>query len=296
MQNESERGKYNSSKTRVYPAFSCLVKNNLVEKFLERIGDFLVGDEVPKKSLPPFSSIINIRFEGHTNKNGEKGEWGFGPNQDFLRWLLNCDDINFARMRKKSADCKKPDDSSSADDWRAWLLSPDKRQRDYALKKAKEAGGPKAGLKRWYVLESPSRPDVVIETNSFVLVIEGKRTEPRITDHTTWMKHRDQLIRHMDGAYDYAIGEKKKVYGLYIVEDPCKYNFKKYAGGPYRRGSSMSCWEESLPHRSQGERKYLKEHFLGHILWTDLLKIDKSICYIDSVSDNCVHGAKGRDC
>jgi len=283
MQKEFERGKYNSSKTRVYPAFSCLVRNNLVEKFLERIGEFLVGDEAPKKSLPPFSSIKNIRFEGYTNKNGEKGECGFGPNQDFLRWLLSCNDANFARMRKKPADCKRPDDSSSADDWRSWLLSPDKRQRAYALNNADE---PKAGLKKWFVLESPSRPDVVIETDSFVLVIEGKRTEPGITDHTTWMKHRDQMIRHMDGAYDYAKEKGREVYGLYIVDDPGKYKFERYAGGPYRRGSSKSCWEESLPHRSQDERKYLKEHFLGYILWTDLLKIDKSICYIDSVADD----------
>ena len=119
-----------------------------------------------------------------------------------------------------------------------------------------------------------------------LLVIEGKRTEPGITDHTTWMKHRDQMIRHMDGAYDYAKEKGMKVYGLYIVDDPGKYKFERYAGGPYRRGSSKSCWEESLPHRSQDERKYLKEHFLGYILWTDLLKIDKSICYIDSVADD----------
>ena len=52
----------------------------------------------------------------------------------------------------------------------------------------------------WYVLEGESRPDALLETEELIVCVEGKRTEACCTTHTTWMRRRSQLVRHMDGA------------------------------------------------------------------------------------------------
>src|SRR4029078_9689451 len=42
----------------------------------------------------------------------------------------------------------------------------------------------------WYVLEGPSQPDVYLDSDDVVLVVEGKRTETAPTTSTAWMKVR----------------------------------------------------------------------------------------------------------
>src|SRR4029077_17960689 len=71
-------------------------------------------------------------------------------------------------------------------------------------------------LGKWYVLEGRSQPDACLETDTILLVIEGKRTERKATAVTTWMPRRSQMLRHMDAAWDIRRG--KRVLGLMIVE------------------------------------------------------------------------------
>lgn len=68
----------------------------------------------------------------------------------------------------------------------------------------------------WYILEGRSRPDVFLETESIIVVIEGKRTERAATELTTWMPRRSQMLRHMDAAWE--VRGAKRILGLMIVE------------------------------------------------------------------------------
>ena len=272
MSVSEKRGRFNSSKTRVFPAFDAMLKvENGVATFLRWLSERL-------KPLPEFARIVSVRFDGHTDYNGETGERGFYPSFDFLLWLLNCDDATFVRMRK-SASTGMP---VTTKDRRDCLFSPDMVQRMEIRKEVPNSFDRKS--KEWYVLEGATKPDVTIETDSFVLVIEGKRTEPHLTENTTWMKHRDQMIRHLDGVYEYINSNcsEKKVFGAYIIAedtDPAfrvhhrprpQYKMGKYQGGPYRRGSCASCWDDALPHRTLDERNVLKEGFLGWLTWEEL--------------------------
>lgn len=120
----------------------------------------------------------------------------------------------------------------------------------------------------WYVFEGLSRPDAYLESDDFVLVIEGKRTETGSTTTTTWMPGRNQLLRHMDAAMN-AQREKespKPVFGMMIVDEK----------GP----TPMATWHaecaaitsaktltDSLPHLSENERQLLAQGFLGVTTW-----------------------------
>ena len=234
-----------------------------------------------------------MRFEGHKDYDGKTGERGFYPSFDLLRWLLDCDDATFVRMRK-NAPRKQP---VSTMDRRDWLFSPDMEQRMKIREEIPSLFD--SCRKEWYVLEGATKPDVTIETDTFILVIEGKRTEPHLTDSTTWMKHRDQMIRHLDGVYEYVRKKnlQKKVLGLFIIAERddvafTKYNrpisnYKmcKYGGGKYRRGSGKSCWEESLPHRSPAERAEMQDGFIGFVTWADIKKRWCDIEYPEVVND-----------
>ena len=68
----------------------------------------------------------------------------------------------------------------------------------------------------WFVLEGESCPDAYLETDSIVVVVEGKRTERTTTSKTTFMPKQSQLIRHMDAAWEVADG--RRVLGLLLVE------------------------------------------------------------------------------
>ncbi len=119
----------------------------------------------------------------------------------------------------------------------------------------------------WAILEGPSQPDVFLETDEVVVVIEGKRTESGPTTTTTWMPVRHQMLRHLDGAWEIKGG--RAVYGFFIVEED--------SGRP---GGILSAWKDfgkatvspetlaqSLPHRTPEEQGRIAEAFLGVTTW-----------------------------
>ena len=76
----------------------------------------------------------------------------------------------------------------------------------------------------WYVFEGFTNPDIFIEGEDYVIVCEGKWTEPHITTTTKYLslagEYRNQMVRHIQGALNYT---NKKVYAFYIVDDECGY-------------------------------------------------------------------------
>lgn len=287
MSSEEKRGMFNSSKTRVYPAFKKLCeKSNGIDDFLNWLSEVRV--RLPKRGK--VNPNNDVYFDGH------QCERAFYPSEKLLEWLISeeCIESGLVRMTK---DMPREGSLRETEEKRALLFSPIKEQRRKVRSLIKMPIN--AREKEWYVLEGATKPDVTIETDTFILVIEGKRTEQHLTDHTKWMKHRDQMIRHLDGVYEYVRRKnlQKKVFGLFIIAEPddvafTKYNrpipnykMGKYSGGKYRRGSGKSCWEESLPHRSPAERAEMQDGFIGFVTWADLKERWSDIEYPEVVND-----------
>lgn len=75
-------------------------------------------------------------------------------------------------------------------------------------------------------LEGNTHPDIFVKTDKYIIVVEAKWTEATTTTKTTYLKNRDQLIRHIEGAINYA--SQKEVLAFYIVDedDFLKHNQK----------------------------------------------------------------------
>jgi hypothetical protein len=121
--------------------------------------------------------------------------------------------------------------------------------------------------RKWFVLEGESRPDAILETSELVVCIEGKRTEAACTTHTSWMRRRSQLVRHMDAALEAF--PMKRIVGLLIVEgtgakaDAPSGHWLSQCSEQYE-GSMLA---ESLPHRSAFDRSRIGDGILGVTTW-----------------------------
>lgn len=240
-------GIYNSSLTRVAPIFDRLIER-------DPSGMSWV---LPLLSL---GSCADERLEGLSGNlvDGHMRWWGrrerrLLPPASLLSWL--------------------PEHLSPPISEKLWgsLATKEKRQKlvnkePAAIAEARELlKGPYR--KAWYTLEGVSQPDAFLETEDFIAVIEGKRTERKSTTTTTWMPGRNQMLRHMDAAWEIANG--KRIFGLMIVEgdgaDPLT------PSNHWLTESSEvvtpKTLEASLPHRSAVDRNMIAGGYLGVTTW-----------------------------
>lgn len=119
----------------------------------------------------------------------------------------------------------------------------------------------------WYVLEGCTGPDVYLETESVVIVIEGKRTERAPTTYTTWMVVRHQMLRHLDCVWEHR---GRDLFGFFIVEGrggvtdlAVPASWQSAIEGTVK----TEVLEESLLHRSEAERDAIARGFLGATTW-----------------------------
>lgn len=121
---------------------------------------------------------------------------------------------------------------------------------------------------QWYILEGKSQPDAYLETDDFILVIEGKRTERGQTTTTSWMAGRNQMLRHMDAAA-WNAPKGKRVFGLMIVEgDSGDHDWIKDCEAIV----SKDVVTKSLPHLGVSARQELARGFLGATTWQEVCK------------------------
>lgn len=246
-------GKSNSSTTRVAPVFEHLLNSDRCgASWLECL--LRLGTRADVAAIPKDFGVL---VPHHPSWWGPKSECRLTPPLKLLKWLvcnISCESVSksgdkceILRKRQKLA-CGDPE-----------VLSE-------ALRRL-EAGETKSGRGRWWVLEGPSSPDAFLETNTLVLVVEGKRTEKSITTKTKWMGKRNQLIRHMDAAWEVAEG--RAVLGLLLVEgkvnDPMSVP-KKWLQ------ADTDLLVPSLPHRSGEVRQKIENGILGVATW-------QRVCY-----------------
>lgn len=245
----------NSSITHVAPAFDAISANpKAVMHFLE-----ILNKRIKNHTKIPVHGIDAKQIQWYYNsKRYNRKEIKRRSPVSFLQYLLdhneliNCSQLETIRDKIK-IDARK----------KAFQTSEAKKDAFANLEIQYRFGLPGKSL---YAIEGNSQPDVCLKTNKFILLIEGKHTENKLTANTNWIKNRDQLVRHIDSFLDNSDGEfgaSLPVFGIEIVSNT-DYDFHIYEDD-----SNFDIW---LPHRSPELRKFVKENcIIPHMTWGELL-------------------------
>ena len=234
-------GKYNSSETRVKPLGIAILKNH---SSVDRILSIIMPNKL--NSFGEFSNK-DVFFTGH---NKEKS---LHPTQEHLSAIIEKikTDESFREYIKK-----KDKSSSTNKKFRDSLFALDIE----TLEKAK------CHFKPWNTFESPSHPDLFVENENNILLIEGKRTEKDITKKTTYLEHRSQMIRHIENSLCYCHG-KKRVIAFYIIDENCGY--ENHCTKSYFKESFA---EETIKKDTELENK-ICNCFYGYTTWQEIAKV-----------------------
>ena len=236
-------GIFNSSKTRVAPMFDRLIASDPTGRsWLPTLLALPAGGAPFAEPTSCDLGIVSHWWEGNP------AERAMAPPLSLLRWLVD--------------HVVAPEDSSAV--WNTSAETCLKRRglvdRDPGtIREALDALQTQPTNRAWYVLEGKSYPDVYLETQDTIVVIEGKRTEGKPTRATSWMPGRHQMWRHIDCAWE-GRGHKR-LCGLMIVETDAEATA---FATETMRGEVI---DSSLPHRSSRDRDAIVNCFLGTTTW-----------------------------
>lgn len=131
----------------------------------------------------------------------------------------------------------------------------------------------------WYMFEGFTSPDIFIEGDDYVIVCEGKWTEPSITTTTKYLasegEYRNQMIRHIQGALNYTT---KRVYAFYIVDKECGYK------NELDKESFIQQIELETIKMDEKEKKEVLKSFYGFTTWQDIKSKLPKIVFKDKKS------------
>ena len=132
----------------------------------------------------------------------------------------------------------------------------------------------------WYMFEGFTNPDIFIEGDDYVIVCEGKWTEPHITTTTTYLssvgEYRSQMVRHIQGALNYT---NKKVFAFYIVDAKCGY-IEDLTKESFSRQLAFETIQ-----LSETEKVQILESFYGYTTWQ---AIQEKLPYINFQSKSSI--------
>lgn len=119
------------------------------------------------------------------------------------------------------------------------------------------------------ILEGNTFPDLFIETDSFIIIAEGKWTEQSTTTKTTFLKKRNQMTRHIQCALEYAKDKGKDVHAFYIIDDSF-INLNKDIKNNYITNSvkfrEIALDEQTIP-LTEDEKDKILECYKGYTTW-----------------------------
>ena len=234
-------GKFNSSETRVKHLGNAILGNH-------RLMDKLLSIIMPNK-LESFGEFHNknVFFTGY---NKEKS---LPPTIEHLSAIIDLiiSDETF-REYVKTKDTSTSTNKILRES--LYNLKPE------ILEKAK------CHFEPWNSFEGPSYPDLFIENENNIIIIEGKRTEKNITKSTKYLVHRSQMIRHIENAIDYCQG-KKRIIAFYIIEETCYH----------KEECTREFFKESIEKETIKKNNKLKDDicnsFYGYTTWQKIAKV-----------------------
>lgn len=141
--------------------------------------------------------------------------------------------------------------------------------------------------KEWYIFESESQPDIFIVTEKYIFVVEAKQSESEVTNDTTYLSRRNQLIRHIQGAmvYDdiihHSSGTQREIIAFYIVDETqlktgkyeALYDFNKYVNNEEIPIDSYFDTAENLKMPRYANKAEVCRAYKGYTTWQKINKI-----------------------
>jgi hypothetical protein len=248
---DTVRRQFDSSVTRVAPVFAILEQRT--DAWVAKVLD-LAARGLNAKHRPWIAEDMSPTLVDFAEKARGKRERGLRPPTSLLAWLLE---------NVKNPDGRTLSTNPEVAQRRQRILDRDPETMAEALRALDQKGQSSA----WSRFEGPTYPDVVIETPDALVIVEGKRTERGPTTHTTWMKGRHQMLRHLDAAWEIRGG--RSVYGIFVVEaDP---NVETKVPERWIQAAAETLSDDvvkgSLPHRSTEEQASIAAAFIGITTW-----------------------------
>jgi len=258
-------GIWNSSITRVRPVMSHLIRRDPSGlTWLSRLMECAKRDcpvHLPAQgstilsrcTVPrPYEDRVLKTYGISTIDLPECFEHDIPPPTAFLRWLI----LNPGSMKSMEHASRS---TSETQDLRDALFGRHGATRQMEVQRQAlglvDRLGALGSRRAWWAFEGFTSVDCYLETDDFVLLIEGKRKEP-LSGSTKWYPARNQLIRNLEAASEFAHG---KNYGLLLVVE-------SKAGIP--QISPMLA--DSLPHLNSDQRASLESHYLGATTWREV--------------------------
>lgn len=239
-------GKYNSSEYRVKPLMELIKRDSdSFDKFIK-----LIVNQSLKK--PEESAFF------YADK-----EKGLKPTKDHLIRLV---EYLFNNGSKFKSNIEK----------RQLLFKGNEEIKLLAIKEI-EKNYEHLPLRAWYVFEGYTYPDIYIEGNDYIIICEGKWTEPHLTTKTTYLNrrndgYRNQMVRHIQGALN-SNKKGKNIIAFYIVDEETA---KKH--GYYSELESKKKEEDKFREQvkketvkiSDDEKEKIVSSYYGMITWQDI--------------------------
>ena len=246
-------GKKDSSKTRVAPIFDELqARDSEGVSWLQRL---LSIPTQPGKVATPASVKGSLEVARWADD-----EQALAPPQSLLRWLVE-NPSSLAPPKNFGTTSKSTHAKREA------LLAGDVATRDEALHLIESKPQQTKG---WHIFEGLTYPDVYLQTEDVIIVIEGKRTEAGPTTSTQWMPSRHQMLRHLDCAWERR--GPRQVYGFFVVEgaqDVIPEVWKDACSATIATNNL----EASLPHRAPDERQAIAQAFVRVTSWQEICRV-----------------------
>lgn len=256
------KGRYNSSITRVRPFFKALINidktgESWIPKLLRAMplnkaksdlmiqGDLTILEDCLKKRKYKDDIIGEIELE-------ECFEVKVPPSRDFLEWALK----NTQELSWPDKGEKKYGEDTQFKRERLFGQHGEDHQKE-VLKKGLDLLNEKGvafSSRKWWAFEGFTEMDCLIETESFLIGVEGKRTE-FVSESTHWFRDRNQVVRNIEVLANMAKEKKKDFVFILLTEDGVDPIMEAH-------------FRVSLPHNEELV-DVLRKHYLGCLSWKD---------------------------
>jgi hypothetical protein len=256
---------WNSSITRVRPFFRALFANDgngqgwlpqllgcattnldYAQGLAQNPGNLIPGlldpRDFPDSCWKRVRGVKTIRLESCFEKK-------LPPPERFLLWMIQHPDRLAWPLQRR----RPPVEKTFAPPTQEWREKFKGRHGLEAIELAKHqalrqliARGASGSTQCWWAFEGHTHIDCYLETENFILVIEGKRTET-LAAGVEWFPQRNQLWRNLEVTSATARG---KPFALLLIAE---------------NHEAIENASASLPHFTPEEQAFLEGHFLGCI-------------------------------
>jgi hypothetical protein len=249
-------GRLDSSLNRVQPVFKALYKKDPSGAlWLQPLLMLTKREGYPKPLEIPVNlgELTQLKFE-----------FSVDPPKRYLQWLI-----------KHPEDLRSPPPvmwgkwSKYTQQMREALLAGDKEVQSKAISDLDKCSSlPKSS---WWRFEGVTYVDCALLTNSALVFIEGKWTEIGASKEVLWYDKRNQVLRNLDCAANYAEQNGLQHYFVILVVEKGLVEEDPVRRKEIEQIMSPEIIKGSLPHLTDEERNEVLSHYLGTTSWKEIV-------------------------